>query len=71
MPVVTPDSVCSLFNYRFDTSAKLNTNIDKAARFLVSSILSHNDIFAKKAETTDAIRPTADGMNRKSKGGCC
>ena len=32
----------------FDTSAKLNVNIDKAARFLVDKILEHQDIFQKK-----------------------
>lgn len=32
----------------FDTSAKLNINIDKAARFLVDKILLHDDIFNKK-----------------------
>lgn len=33
----------------FDTSAKLNINIDKAARSLVEKILVHQDIFTKKA----------------------
>ena len=32
----------------FDTSAKLNINIEKAARFLVERILEHQDIFQKK-----------------------
>lgn len=32
----------------FDTSAKLNINIDNAARFLVERILQHQDIFHKK-----------------------
>lgn len=35
----------------FDTSAKLNVNIDKAARFLVDKILEHQDIFQKKKVT--------------------
>jgi GTPase SAR1 family protein len=35
----------------FDTSAKLNINIDKAARFLVEKILDHQDIFQKKRAT--------------------
>ena len=35
----------------FDTSAKLNVNIDKAARFLVERILEHQDIFQKKKAT--------------------
>jgi GTPase SAR1 family protein len=34
----------------FDTSAKLNINIDKAARFLVEKILAHKDIFKKKKD---------------------
>jgi GTPase SAR1 family protein len=34
----------------FDTSAKLNINIDKASRFLIERILEHQEIFvAKKA----------------------
>jgi hypothetical protein len=32
----------------FDTSAKQNINIDKAARFLVDQILLHKDIFVQK-----------------------
>ena len=53
---------------RFDTSAKLNTNIDKAARFLVSAILSHTDIFQKKAETSsDTFRPTQSDKKKP----CC
>jgi GTPase SAR1 family protein len=35
----------------FDTSAKLNINIEKAARFLVERILEHQDIFQKKKVT--------------------
>ncbi len=32
----------------FNTSAKLNLNIDKAARYLVEQILLHDDIFSKR-----------------------
>jgi hypothetical protein len=32
----------------FDTSAKLNINIDKAAKYLVEKILENKDIFQKK-----------------------
>ena len=39
----------------FDTSAKLNINIDKAARFLVERILDHQDIFQKKKATAVRI----------------
>lgn len=39
----------------FDTSAKLNINIDKAARFLVDKILEHQDIFQKKKVTAVSI----------------
>ena len=39
----------------FDTSAKLNVNIDKAARFLVERILEHQDIFQKKKATEVSI----------------
>eukprot|EP01034_Spumella_vulgaris_P028966 gene28966-35927_t len=41
----------------FDTSAKLNVNIDKAARFLVDKILEHQDIFQKKKQTAGAFQP--------------
>ena len=34
----------------FDTSAKLNINIDKAAKFLVEKILEHKEVFQKKKE---------------------
>lgn len=40
----------------FDTSAKLNINIEKAARFLVERILEHQDIFQKKKVTQ--VSPT-------------
>jgi GTPase SAR1 family protein len=42
----------------FDTSAKMNINIDKAARFLVERILGHQDIFQKKRATQ--VRKTTD-----------
>jgi hypothetical protein len=41
----------------FDTSAKLNINIDKAARFLVDRILEHQDIFQKKRTVQGAFQP--------------
>jgi small GTP-binding protein len=54
----------------FDTSAKLNINIDKAARFLVERILDHHDIFQKKKATQGAFQPTAGTKGTKSSG-CC
>lgn len=54
----------------FDTSAKKNTNIDKAARFLVDNILKHQDIFQKKRVQQGTFQP---GISTKTKasGGCC
>lgn len=40
----------------FDTSAKMNINIDKAARFLVDKILEHQDIFQKKKVSEVCLR---------------
>ena len=54
----------------FDTSAKLNINIDKAARFLVDKILEQKDIFAKKKIDQNKFQPGVGSKNVK-KGGCC
>ena len=54
----------------FDTSAKLNINIDKAARFLVDRILEHQDIFQKKRAAQSAFQPGIGNKNA-NKGGCC
>mmetsp|Transcript_6478 Transcript_6478/g.6698 ORF Transcript_6478/g.6698 Transcript_6478/m.6698 type:complete len:216 (+) Transcript_6478:89-736(+) len=60
----------------FDTSAKLNINIDKAARFLVDKILEHEDIFRgpKKVPVPGnhnlAYQPGIGNKEAKSSG-CC
>mmetsp|Transcript_25988 Transcript_25988/g.24840 ORF Transcript_25988/g.24840 Transcript_25988/m.24840 type:complete len:204 (-) Transcript_25988:69-680(-) len=54
----------------FDTSAKMNINIDKAARFLVERILGHQDIFQKKRATQGAFQPGAGSRGTRSSG-CC
>eukprot|EP01041_Mallomonas_annulata_P004886 gene4886-9742_t len=60
----------------FDTSAKTNHNIDKAAKFLVDHILEHQDIFkaAKKAPVPGnhnlAYQPGV-GNNAAKSSGCC
>jgi Ras-related protein Rab-32 len=54
----------------FDTSAKLNINIDKAARFLVERILEHQDIFQKKKTTNGAFQPGV-GSKQIKNSGCC
>jgi GTPase SAR1 family protein len=54
----------------FDTSAKLNINIDKAARFLVDRILEHQDIFQKKRTVQGAFQPGVGNKGAKSSG-CC
>jgi Ras-related protein Rab-32 len=54
----------------FDTSAKLNINIDKAARFLVEEILKHQDIFEKKKKQQTGFQPGKAAPTQQS-GGCC
>lgn len=54
----------------FDTSAKLNINIDKAARFLVDEILKHQDIFQKKRAAQGSFQPGVGAAGAKSSG-CC
>ena len=54
----------------YDVSAKLNINIDKAARFLVDRILEHQDIFQKKRAAQSAFQPGIGNKNA-NKGGCC
>jgi hypothetical protein len=54
----------------FDTSAKLNINIDKAARHLVEEILKHQDIFEKKKQAQNAFQPGKPAATQQS-GGCC
>lgn len=55
----------------FDTSAKLNTNIDKSARFLVDQILVHEDIFVKKKQTQGTFQPGISDRPTAVKSGCC
>lgn len=58
----------------FDTSAKLNINIDKAAKYLVDNILEHQDIFRgqKKAIPTGNIAYQPGIGNKEAKSsGCC
>jgi len=54
----------------FDTSAKLNLNIDKACRTLVQAIMSHDDLFDHKDQKSKGFQP---GMkeNQKAESGCC
>ena len=54
----------------FDTSAKLNQNIDKAVRCLVEKILEHKDIFATKRSQQATFQPGLGSKNAK-KTGCC
>ena len=54
----------------FDTSAKLNINIEKAAKCLVEKILEKKDLFAKKKEALNTFQPGVGGKGNKSSG-CC
>lgn len=58
---------CSFVDH-FETSAKHNINIDKAAKFLVEKILEHQDIFQKKRTAAGAFQA---GPGGKAKGGGC
>ena len=59
----------------FETSAKTNHNIDKAARTLVSTILTHkDDLFGKpkvKTNTLDLNNSGQGGANQQQQGSCC
>jgi small GTP-binding protein len=76
----TLDEFCAKHNFVgwFETSAKLNVNIDKAAKALVEHILQHQDIFNKKKPTPGAVQAGgaaagAPGTATQTKGwgGCC
>ena len=54
----------------FDTSAKLNKDIDKAVRCLVEKILEHKDIFTTKKSNQSTFTPGL-GSKTTKKGGCC
>eukprot|EP01038_Epipyxis_sp_PR26KG_P014764 gene14764-19845_t len=53
----------------FETSAKTNVNIDKAAKFLVEKILEHQDIFQKKKPQQAIVQPGLAKTQKSS--GCC
>eukprot|EP01033_Poteriospumella_lacustris_P003313 gene3313-2444_t len=54
----------------FDTSAKVNKNIEKAARTLVEKILEHPDVFVKKAQQAGTFQPGKPTQQNKA-AGCC
>ena len=54
----------------FETSAMLNLNIDKAARFLVTAILRHADIFEARREAVAPSNVRLDETSTSS-GKCC
>jgi Ras-related protein Rab-32 len=66
------DKFCEEKNFVgwFDTSAKQNINIDKAAKFLVEKILEHKDIFQKKKAAQDTFQPGVGNKGAKASG-CC
>lgn len=67
------DSYCAEHKFAawFDTSAKLNLNIDKAAKFLVEKILEHKDIFLNKKNSTTGSMPAPNSSGNAKGGGCC
>lgn len=66
------DAFCEQHGFEgwFETSAKLNKNIDKASRFLVGRILQHADVFQRKADQTKQGVTLGSGGEGNS-GGCC
>ena len=42
----------------FDTSAKFNHNIENAARFLVTKIMEHEDLFVQKRQSQRSFQPS-------------
>jgi len=65
------DRYCEEHNFCgwFDTSARLNTNIDAASQFLVEKILEHKDVFERaKDNDPNSFRPTEVTSDQ---GGCC
>ena len=54
----------------FDTSAKLNINIEKAAKCLVEKVLEKKDIFKDKKERQNTFQPGVGNKSNKSSG-CC
>ena len=59
--------------YRFETSAKDNTNIDDAARFLIDSILSIEEEHGSPDLNDDESERIHidDNKSNHSGGGCC
>lgn len=55
----------------FDTSAKLNINIDKAARFLVEKILAHGDVILDKRTVQNSFNPANAPKKAAKSSGCC
>lgn len=54
----------------FETSAKENTGIEEAARFLVSKILLNDDKVEHATPDDDVIHPVDEDSQRKEGGGC-
>lgn len=72
----TLDAYCAEHHFVgwFETSAKLNVNIDKAAKALVEHILSHADIFNKKKAQQNQGTVQAGAVPQtqsNTTGGCC
>jgi len=57
----------------FDTSAKININIEQACRYLVENILRHQELFASRPSgRANTFTPTKESSNRSTGSrGCC
>ncbi|CAM9494675.1 unnamed protein product [Heterosigma akashiwo] len=55
----------------FDTSARLNINIEQACRFLVDNLLEKRDLLNPPAKRSDTFTPGQAGGKASSGGSCC
>lgn len=62
--------ICMLHHPRFETSAKDNTNIDEAAKFLIKSILDIEEQHGSPDLEEDE-RIQLEESNASNSGGCC
>ena len=65
------DAFCEAHGFSgwFDTSAKLNINIEEGATFLVEQVLQHREVFIPKERVPGTFTPGSD--DQQSTSSCC